>query len=501
MKGKKMYNRIIEKYEEIRNLNNALALLNWDQSTYITKSGVISRAETIETIARIFHKKLTSDDFYNQLANITEEKNINQLNQFQQQEILKIKKEVERERKIPIELASKIAKTTSIAMSLWQEAKANNDDKEFLPVLEDIFELKKEVCDKIGYEKNPYDALLDEYDFGLKYDYIKILFDSLEKEISIILDKIKNSKQKINDDFLFKNYPIKKQEDFGLTIIKLMGIDFDYLRQDTSVHPFTARIGLGDVRITTDIKINNFKKGFYSTIHESGHALYEIGVSKRLKNSPFSNINSLSLHESQSRFYENIIGRSKGFWKCFYPRLKNEFNDALKNIGMEDFYHAVNKVEINPFRIESDELTYNLHIILRTKIENDLINNNIAVNKINDAWNENSKKILGYYPNKKSEGYLQDIHWSDGLIGYFPTYTLGNIIASQFYNSMQEKTGKIDRINEEKLSEIHDWFDNNLYILGTKYSSVDTVKNITGEDIDSKYFINYLKDKFFEIYM
>ncbi len=490
------YKDILKIFNNISNLEYTLALLNWDQSTYIPKKGHNSRSETIETITKIAHDLLISDNFYNQLCSISEKDHFNYLNDFQQKEIIKIKNDVEKARKIPSELASEIAKTTSMGMAVWQEAKTNNDDKDFLPILDKIFQLKNKYADLIGYNDNPYDALLDDFDKGLKYSYINPLFNLLENELSLILNKIIQNDKKINDNFLYKKYDTKKQWDFGINIIKQIGIDFDSFRQDTSAHPFTTNLGIGDIRITTNISEDNFKNGFFSTIHEAGHALYEISVKNNLSKSPFAHLDSLSLHESQSRFYENIIGRSLIFWEKYFPELQNIFPDQLKSVSLENFYKAINKVENNPIRIESDEVTYNLHIILRTQIENSLINNQIKATDINEIWNEKTKKIFGFYPKSKKQGYLQDIHWSDGLIGYFPTYTLGNLISAQFYYTMQKENSPLDKINKETFKKIFNWFNSNIYNKGSQYLSMDLVQKVTGEKLDSKYFIKYLKEKF-----
>ncbi len=490
-----LYKKIMEIFNEISNINYALALLNWDQSTYITKKGHNSRSEVTETLTKLSHELLISDNFYKLLTDIFEKKDFNNLNDFQQKEIKKIKNDVEKARKIPSKLAGEIAKTTSMGMAIWQEAKKTDDDKEFLPVLEKIYQLKIEYSNLIGFQENPYDALLDDYDKGLKYNNIFPLFNLLEKKLKIILEKIFN-KNTINDNFLLKEYESAKQWDFGFKILKKMGLDIDSFRQDISIHPFTTHIGIGDIRITTNISAKDFKKGFFSTIHEGGHALYEINVKNHFLKSPFAFLESLSLHESQSRFYENIIGRSFLFWDNYFGELKNIFPEQLKDVSINEFYHAINKVENNPIRIESDEVTYNLHILLRTQIENSLINKKINVKDINAVWNEKTKEIFNFYPESKSQGYLQDIHWSDGLIGYFPTYTLGNIISAQFYYAMQKEMGIFKKIDDEILREIFNWFKEKVYNYGSIYTSNELVKKATGEDLNSDYFIRYIKEKF-----
>lgn len=496
-----LYEKIIEKYNDIQNISHSLSLINWDQSTYMPKNGVLSHAETIETLVRLAHDQTVSDEFYEMLLDATKKDELEKYELFKQKELLKIKKNVEKQRKIPTELASKLAKTTSLAMSTWENAKKTGNDDKFLPLLKEIFTLKKEIADNLGYDEDPYDALLDEYDEGLKYSFIEPLFNNLEKELKEIINNIKNSNTKIKDDLLYSKFEYDKLWDFSLEILKKIGIVFESFRLDTSAHPFTTTIGLGDVRITTNIKANDFKNGFYSSVHEGGHALYEIGVLSHLKRSPFANLDSLSIHESQSRFYENMIGKSIGFWKTYLPLLKDKFPKVLNNVSLEEFYKAINKVEYHPIRIESDELTYNMHIIIRASIEHSLINNKIDVGSINDVWNEKTKEVLGFYPRSKSEGYLQDIHWSDGLIGYFPTYTLGNLISAQLYLKVQNDIGNLDTIDDKILKKIHDWLDKNIYKYGTQYNTKELVKKVTEHDLDWKPFIDYIKTKYYGIYL
>lgn len=495
-----IYNEIINSINEIKNLGYALSLLNWDQSIFIPKNGVMSRANVIETITKIAHDMLISDILYEKILSCTESNDFKNLEEFKQKEILKIKKDVEKERKKPTDLVKEIAKTTSLAMNEWEQAKKTGNDEKYLPLLNKIFKLKKEIADAIGFSDNPYDALLDDYDEDLKYKYIEPLFNSLENHLVEIINKIEASKKNIKDDFLLRKYDKNKQWEFGLCILKKFGINFDSCRQDISTHPFTTTIGEYDVRITTNISENNFIKGFFSTLHEGGHCLYELSVNNHLNSSPFATISSLSLHESQSRFFENIIGRSYGFWKNHFNDLKKLFIENLNNVTLDDFYKAINKVKKSPIRTESDEVTYNLHIILRTQLENDLINDKINVNSINDFWHERTKKLFNFYPKTKSESYLQDIHWSDGLIGYFPTYTLGNLISAQILNAMENQMGKVNDINDEKLINIIKWLDKNIYKHGSFYSSMELVKISTNKDLTHEYFIDYLKDKFFEIY-
>ena len=284
----------------------------------------------IDTLTRHSHEIIISDSFYDEIASFVSNNNFNDLGAFEKDEILKIKYDVEKARKIPAKLAGKIAKTTSLAMIEWEKSKLLGDDRDFLPLLKKVFELKKEYSELIGYKKNPYDALLDDYDRGLEFYIIKPLFENLNKALAEIIDKIKKFNIKIKDDFLYLFYDSKKQIDTGLKVLKMMGIDFESFRQDISAHPFTTTIGINDIRITTKMDENDFKKSFFFTVHEGGHCLYEINTVDKLKKSPFAHLESLSLHESQSRFYENRTGRNIYFWIFFYQEFKKYLKKILR---------------------------------------------------------------------------------------------------------------------------------------------------------------------------
>ncbi len=489
---KKKYNEILDSYKEIKNIEYSLSLMNWDQSVNMPLGGGSSRADIMGTLSKIAHEKFLDSSFSDKIDNLIADKDFNSLSENKRREILKIGKEAKRAKKIPVSYAEDLTRTTAKAMSIWEEAKRKSDDSLFLPILKKVFDLKKKYSDLVGYEVDPYDALLDDYDEGLTYSYIRPIFENLEIDICDILQNIDLSTPTLPEIKFDKT----RQKEFGLAILKDMGLDFKNMREDISFHPFTTRVGINDVRITTDIVEEDLFKGLFSTIHEGGHCLYELECCKIFGDSPLGILNSLSLHESQSRFYENIIGRSYEFWSYYFPKLKELFPEELKGINLDYFYKSLNKVEKTQIRIESDEVTYNLHILLRTEIEREIINGAFDVNKIEEFWNEKTKKFFGFYPSSKSSGYLQDIHWSDGLFGYFPTYTFGNIISAQFYSKMLSEISQTSFEKEDRFDAILKWFRKNLYSKGSIYSSSETVKLISGEKVNPKYFSEYLKNKF-----
>lgn len=495
-----LYDKIINYFKETKHLEETLSLLNWDHSVYMPEGGVDSRSEKMATLTNIVHNRYHDDNFYQDCCTILESSEFTKLDINKQNEIKLLKKRLDKKRKIPAELATEMAKTGALSMAAWEGAKKSGNDSEYLPLLEKMIGLAGRYANCLGYESNPYDALLNEYEEGLTYSYIAPLFNTLKDELVDLLEKIEASPVKPDTSFIKADFDTAKQWDFGIAVLEDMGVDFKRFRQDSSTHPFTTTIGKNDIRITTRLDKNNFKDGFFSTAHEGGHALYELGTSSIFGDSPCAELQSLSLHESQSRFYENIVGRSKGFWNHYFDKLKEYGPRELNNASFEEFYSAINKVERSPIRVEADEATYNLHIILRTGLENRIINGQLNIRDIEEAWNEETKRLLGFYPEDKRLSYLQDIHWSDGLFGYFPTYTMGNLISAQLSSKMSADIGGLEIINKEKFSTIQEWLKKHLYSKGSIYPVMDVVKEITGEEITERYFFDYLKTKYSEIY-
>lgn len=489
------YNKMIEYYKELRSLEGVLALLNWDQSVFMPTSGIVGRSETMANVTKIMHEKSLDEDFYRIVCDLSSGSENSELTGVQKDEVQLLKYDLEKVRKVPVELASELVRVASLALGAWEKAKESGDDKEYLPLLKNILELKVEYASCIGYEHEPYDALLDDYDRGLTYAYIEPLFDEVEKKVSALLSDIQEQMDGVDDSFLKKEFDQKAQWDFGVKLLKDMGINFDNFRQDSSEHPFTTTIGTHDVRITTHIYPSNVKSGLFSTVHEGGHALYELGASECYPHSPCGVIQSLALHESQSRFYENVICRGIPFWNTYYPELQRLFPDNLKGVDQKSFEMAINKAGRSHIRVEADEFSYNLHVVLRTKLEHELINGKIKVDDINEAWNEKTKQVLGFYPENKSLGYLQDVHWSDGLFGYFPSYTMGNLIAAQFYKILQKDLGNPDSITPATFGKIQEWLKERFYSYGSRLTSVEVVRKLTGEDLHAGYFIDYLEEK------
>jgi len=494
----KNLNKLKKTGQNLTKLLNTIELLYWDQETKMPKNGVENRAEQIAYLSEILHEKSTEEKLGKIIDNLMIEDD--KYSSFDKAFVKKFHRDYSMAKKLPGELVSKLAKETSLAQSVWVEAKKEKNFDLFAPKLNILVDLLKEKADRLGYVSHPYDALLDEYEPFMKSESIKKIFDKLQTGLSEIVKKIKNSEQ-IDTEFLNQKYSIEKQDEFGRQVIKDMGFSMDSGRLDVSAHPFTITLGSKDVRLTTRYSEDALFSGLFSNIHEAGHGLYELGFSKEIQGNILATGTSLGIHESQSRMWENQIGRSYEFWQHYYPKLKNIFPNELKNIELDGFYRAINKVSPSFIRVEADEVTYNLHIILRFNLEMDLMSGKLKVEDLPEAWNEKMENYLDIRPENDSEGVLQDVHWSSGLIGYFPTYSLGNIYGVQFYNKMKKDIANIEKnISKGNFGEILSWLRTNIHSYGSAYSAEELCKKITGEKLNPEYFLKYIDDKYKKIY-
>ena len=409
-------------------------------------------------------------------------------------------REYSRAVKLPERLVTDLARSASLAQASWIRARKDNDFSGFVPHLKQIIDLNLEKADCLGYEEHPYDALLDEYEPWMKTGEVRRVFAELKDYLKNLVSRIMDAGQ-VDDSFLFKEYPVERQESFGRTVLSDMGFDFSRGRLDVSAHPFTTSLGCDDVRITTRYKSDFFKTSIFGIIHEAGHALYELGFGDDIRGNLLAQGASLGIHESQSRTWENMIGRSRGFWKAYLPVLKDFFPRQLDGVDVDAFYRAVNKVEPSLIRIEADEVTYSMHIILRFELETALLEKNLVVEDLPAAWNDGMKDLLGIVPSSDSDGVLQDIHWSMGAFGYFPTYALGNLYGAQFYRTMRHDIRDLDsRIEKRDLGCVLDWLRENIHKTGSIYSAEELMRQVTGGGLSTGPFTDYLEDKYSRIY-
>ncbi len=442
-------------------LEHAIATLSWDQETYMPRLAIGEKGEQLALLQGILHEKITSSEIGKLLEDLgasdeTPEGVFSDGNVVDSAYVREVFRQYKIQTRLPKKLVTELALAASHSQAAWIEARKESNFSLFKPHLEKILELTRQKAESIGYSETLYDALLDEFEPWISTREVLDIFNSIQPWLTEFIGKIGNLR-KIDDSFLLKEYDISRQEAFGRRVLQDMGYGYDRGRLDISAHPFTTTLGRDDVRLTTRYQKEFFKTGLFGIIHECGHGLYELGFGENIKGNILASGTSLGIHESQSRTWENIIGRSMGFWKYYYPFLKEYFPENLKSVSMESFYRGINKVKPSLIRVEADEVTYNLHIILRFQLEQELISGSLSVGDLPEAWNLKTKDFLGILPENDSEGVLQDIHWSMGAFGYFPTYALGNLYGAQFSSAM-EKDLNMDYILEKgELAEILFW--------------------------------------------
>ncbi|WP_160676991.1 carboxypeptidase M32 [Clostridium sp. C8-1-8] len=494
-----------EKLKEVREyiktmelLEQATGIVYWDMRVGMPKKAVEQRAEVVGYLSGEGYKFTTSEKVKEFIEFF--KPHLEELSVIDKAMIEELKRGYEEIKKIPEDRYKEYVILSSKSEAAWEEAKEKNDFSIFKPYLEKVIDFQKEFLEYTGYTGTKYDSLLDKYERGITVAKLDEVFGELRDAIVELLNKIKNSKIKIDDSFFKKSFTREEQEEFSIFVLKKMGYDFEAGKVDESVHPFTINFGNKDVRITTHYYENEFRSALFSCIHEGGHAIYEQDIPDELIGTGLGAGVSMGIHESQSRFYENILGRSKAFWKYFFPEAKSRF-PQLEDVTFEEFYKAINIVEPSLIRTEADELTYSLHVIIRYEIEKLIFNGEVEVADLPRIWNEKYKEYLGVEPSNDSEGILQDMHWSDGSFGYFPSYALGNLYGAQMLQKMLKDNPKVfDEVENGDLDTVHQWLKENVHKHGAVYKPADLIKLITGEELNAKYFIKYLNDKYQEIY-
>jgi carboxypeptidase Taq len=410
-------------------------------------------------------------------------------------------RDFEKARKVPPELVAAIARTTSQAIEVWVEARADSNFPLLLPLLQRVFELNRDLAQCLGYQDRIYDALLDQYEPGMTTLELNGLFDRVKKGLIPLVRAIADQKQNIDNSILKCHYSPEKQWALGMNIIHRLGFDQEKGRQDKSVHPFTTSFSIRDVRITTRIDGHFLPAALFGSMHECGHALYEQGVDSALERTPLSNGTSLGIHESQSRLWENLVGRSRSFWTYVFPELQACFPEPLAEVSLDAFYHAINCVEPSCIRVEADEVTYNLHILLRFELESALLEGQLSFKDLPGAWNEKMKEYLGIVPSTDARGVLQDVHWASGLIGYFPTYTLGNLVSVQLFEQAQSQIpGLLGQIEMGSYAVLLAWLREHIHRHGRKFEPTELLKRAIGQPVCAEPYLAYLWDKYSMIY-
>ncbi|MFW9828475.1 MAG: carboxypeptidase M32 [Candidatus Thorarchaeota archaeon] len=485
-------------FTEIMRLNYILALLGWDQQVnMMSYKNIEGRSNQMALITKLLHNRLVSEKAGKIIRKATK---LQDLNDIDKAMVREAKRAYDQENKLPEELVVEIQKTAALAQQTWQNARKNNDFKSFVPLLEKTIELQKEKAEKLETHPDLYSTLIDLYEPGATYDWIANIFNPIKPKLINFVKKLDSASDKPNDSIFQKEYDPDKQYKLSYEILQKLNYDFGEGRQDRSTHPFTTSLGSLDIRITTRTT-EPFPACITGTIHECGHALYEMGIMKELHDTILGTGTSMGIHESQSRMWENVVGRSKEFWMYWYPTFQEYFPENLRDCSMEEFHRAINYVHPSFIRVEADEVTYGLHIILRFEIEKNLIDGKIRVNELPEIWNSKFEQLLGIIPPDDTLGVLQDTHWGSGYIGYFPTYFLGNLYCAQFYDRAIKKMPNLpEDYKKGEFSNLLNYLRENIHQYGSIYRANDLIKRVTGEDLNPDYFMKYLEKKYYPIY-
>lgn len=479
-------------------------MLEWDQETYMPKNAIKIRSEQLEVMASLAHKMATSSAFKKSLEALIDLKTGNikdkSLTEEEKSACREWRRDYEKAAKLPQSFVKEFAKTTSEAIHIWSEAKRHNSFKDFAPHLKKIVALCQKKAHLLGFEHHPYDALLDLYEPEMTSSYLDPLFDRLKPSLTHLLQKIR-SRQPSQKELSHLDFPEQKQMHFGKFLLKSLGFTDDMSRLDISSHPFCNALCPSDVRMTTRLIPNNVLSSIFSVIHEAGHGIYEAQLCEERFGTPLGSSISLGLHESQSRLWETILGKSHPFWAYFYPFLQKEFPNQLSAISLDDFFLHINHISPSLIRTEADEVTYCLHVILRYELEKKLIEGSLSVDDLPVAWNEKMREYLGIAPSCDAEGCLQDIHWSMGGFGYFPTYALGNLYAAQLFECFSKANPSWEsQMQQGQVTQIREWLKENIHKYGRMYTPHKIINKITGKDLSEKAYIDYLENKFGKLY-
>ncbi len=491
------YEALLGKIRETGQLESVGELLDWDQETYMPPNGLKARADQLSLIAQLIHDRKTSPEVGELLSRLDGRSP----DPVQETNVRETRRTYERASKVPTELVGRIARSAVLAKAVWAKARADSAFAPFAPHLQELLELKREVADRIGYPQEPYDALLDEFEPGARASAIADIFSALRRPLTEFVKQLAESKTKPDSSILNRHFPRPAQERFARKLAEAIGFDFQSGRMDVSTHPFCSGTTPHDVRLTTRYSEDFFPSAIFGTLHEAGHGVYEQGLDPKHVFTPMGRAVSLGVHESQSRLWENMVGRSRAFWEHFYPDCRRTFPDSLGDVSLDAFVGAINTVQPSLIRVEADEVTYSLHVILRFETEREMIAGAIAVADIPDAWNSKMQDVLGITPPNDREGCLQDIHWSMGMFGYFPTYALGNLYAAQFHEAAWRAIPDLtDRLSRGDFTTLLDWLRTNIHRHGQRYRAAELAEVVTGRRVSTEPFMTYLHEKFRPIY-
>ncbi len=478
---------------EVTDLSRAAAVLEWDQETYMPPGGVVPRADQLSTLQRLAHARFTAEDVGRLLGELKEETASQPFDSYEASLVRVTRRDFDQESKLPSELVSEVARASSAARPVWEQARRESNFKIFAPALEKNVELNRRIADALGYTDRPYDALVDRTEPGMTTDQLESIFAELKRAIVPLVADIAGHADAVDDRVLYRGFEPAAQVKYALELVTKLGYDTQRGRQDLSTHPFSTAFGPGDARITTRVSRDFFNECLFGSIHEAGHAMYSQGIGDDIDRTPLWGGASPGVHESQSRLWENLVGRSRPFWKHFFPSLRGVDDDA--------FFRAVNKSYPSLIRVEADEVTYNMHILLRFELENELLEGRLKVRDLPEAWNDRVKSYLGIAVPNDREGVLQDIHWSYVSFGIFPGYTLGNLIGAQLMEKVRADIPDLDsQFESGQFLPLLAWLRKNVHRHGRKFTPNELLERATGRSLTAAPWIAYVRQKFGALY-
>ncbi|PYZ95212.1 carboxypeptidase M32 [Salipaludibacillus keqinensis] len=487
--------------KKISHYNEAVGLMAWDLRTGAPSKGASQRSEVLGSLSSEIFRMSTSTEMKNFLTALRKDSEWGKLGDITKATVEECEKQLKKFENIPPAEYKEYVILTSKAEKAWESAKNQGDFKSFQPYLEKIVAYNRKYVEWVGYEGNKYNALLDDYEPGLTVDVIDEVFGKLKEALVPLVKEVTEAADQPETSFLFKDFPAGKQEALSREILENMQYDFDAGRLDTTVHPFAIGLNPGDVRVTTKYDEKDFRTAVFGTIHEGGHALYEQNVDEKYVGTPLCTGTSMGIHESQSLFWENFVGRHHSFWEKYYDLLKKYSEGQFDEIDLETFYRGINVAGPSLIRIEADEMTYSLHIIVRYELEKALINGELEVQDLPQAWNDKMEEMLGVRPSHDGEGVLQDVHWPSGAFGYFPSYALGYVYAAQLKQAMLRDLPNYDSLLQQgELAPIKEWFTEHVHQFGKSKKPLDILHDSTGEGVNPNHLISYLRDKYRKVY-
>jgi carboxypeptidase Taq len=496
-----VYNELCDHMRQIAMLVSIESLLGWDERCLLPADAGDYRAEQITLLAGMVHERFTAPCIGQWLGTLESSPLAAEPFSDTGATLRQLRHQYDKKVKLPRKLVEELARTAVLGQQVWQESRAKNDFAAFAPLLDRTLALKREQAAALGYEEAPYDALLDEFEQGERASNVERVLAALRAELVPLVAAIAASRRRPDASILARTFPVDRQHALGQEAAAKIGFDFRRGRLDVTAHPFCSGMGPNDCRITTRYQPQFFNSGFFGILHEAGHGIYEQGLRTDQYGLPLGEYVSLGIHESQSRLWENVVGRSRPFWQYFFPIAQQRYPEALSKVGFEAFYFAINDVRPSLIRVEADEATYNLHILIRFELEQALLSGDLPVADLPGAWKEQYQRALGIEPPTDAEGSLQDIHWSAGLIGYFPTYSLGNLYAAQFYERADADLGGLaGQFAAGEFEPLRQWLLTHIHQHGQRYTAAQLVERVTGEPLSHRPLIRHLKAKFGPLY-